>query len=70
MIILVATPQYLTMQRSGTPDDLDRSVSSFERGSSAVELWLRQDAKRVIPTGVFQPTILNRADGGLEHLGC
>src|ERR1700737_2726300 len=58
MIILVATPQYLTRYGAPeTPDDLNRfrAVVFVERGS--VQPWSigsGQDAKRVIPTGVFR----------------
>src|ERR1700685_2361797 len=58
MIVLVATPQYLA--RFGvpaTPEDLNRfrSVVFVERGS--VQPWSfgsGQDAKHVVPTGVFR----------------
>src|ERR1700676_3859257 len=57
-IILVATPQYVT--RYGAPESLDdlnrfRAVVFVERGS--VQPWSfgsGEDAKRVVPTGVFR----------------
>ncbi|HEX8895521.1 MAG TPA: LysR family transcriptional regulator, partial [Terriglobales bacterium] len=57
-IILVATPQYLTRYGAPqSPEDLKRfrSVVFVERGS--VQPWSfssGQDAKRVIPTGIFR----------------
>jgi DNA-binding transcriptional LysR family regulator len=74
MIILVATPQYLS--RHGAPEsphDLNRfrSVVFIERGS--VQPWSfgsGQDAKRVIPTGVFRTSDIEQMRMGvLEHLG-
>jgi LysR family transcriptional regulator for bpeEF and oprC len=74
MIILVATPQYLS--RHGAPElpeDLNqfRSVVFVERGS--VQPWSfgsGQDAKRVIPTGVFRTSDIEQMRMGvLEHLG-
>jgi LysR family transcriptional regulator for bpeEF and oprC len=74
MTILVATPQYLT--RCGAPelpDDLNRfrCVVFVERG--AVQPWIfgsGQDAKRVIPTGVFRTSDIEQMRMGvLEHLG-
>jgi DNA-binding transcriptional LysR family regulator len=74
MIILVATPQYLS--RHGAPElpeDLNqfRSVVFVERGS--VQPWSfgsGQDAKRVIPTGVFRTSDIEQIRMGvLEHLG-
>src|ERR1700746_3047276 len=74
MIILVATPQYLT--RHGAPESLDdlkrfRSVVFVERGS--VQPWTfgsGQDAKRIIPTGVFRTSDIEQMRMGvLEHLG-
>jgi DNA-binding transcriptional LysR family regulator len=74
MIILVATPQYLT--RYGAPEsphDLNRfrSVVFVERGS--VQPWsfgFGPDAKRVIPTGVFRTSDIEQMRMGvLEHLG-
>src|SRR5258706_3922623 len=58
MIILVATPQYLSRHGAPeSPDDLDRfrAVALVER--SSVQPWSfgsGQDTKRVIPTGVFR----------------
>jgi len=74
MIILVATPQYLTRYGAPeSPDDLHRfrSVAFVERGS--VQPWSfgsGQDAKRVIPTGVFRTSDIEQMRMGvLEHLG-
>jgi LysR family transcriptional regulator for bpeEF and oprC len=74
VIILVATPQYLT--RYGAPEspgDLSRfrSVVFVERGS--VQPWTfgsGRDAKRVVPTGVFRTSDIEQMRMGvLEHLG-
>jgi DNA-binding transcriptional LysR family regulator len=74
MIILVATPQYLT--RNGapeSPEDLNRfpSVVFVERGS--VVPWKfgsGKDVKHVIPTGVFRTSDVEQMRMGvLEHLG-
>ena len=74
VIILVATPQYLT--RHGAPEspgDLSRfrSVVFVERGS--VQPWTfgsGRDAKRVIPAGVFRTSDIEQMRMGvLEHLG-
>jgi DNA-binding transcriptional LysR family regulator len=74
MIVLVATPQYLS--RHGlpeSPEDLHhfRSVVFVERGS--VQPWSfgsGQDRKRVIPTGVFRTSDLEQLRMGvLEHIG-
>jgi DNA-binding transcriptional LysR family regulator len=74
MIILVATPQYLT--RNGapeSPEDLSRfrSVVFVERGS--VQPWSfgsGRDLKRVVPTGVFRTSDIEQMRMGvLEHLG-
>jgi DNA-binding transcriptional LysR family regulator len=74
MIILVATPQFLS--RHGAPEsphDLHRfrAVAFVERGS--VQPWCfgcGQDAKRVIPTGVFRTSDMEQMRMGvLEHLG-
>src|ERR1700684_2721639 len=74
MIILVATPQYLS--RHGAPESTDdlnrfRGVVFVERGS--VQPWSfgsGQDAKRVIPTGVFRTSDIEQMRMGvLEHLG-
>src|SRR5712671_6007033 len=74
MIILVTTPQYLTRYGAPeSPDDLHRfrSVAFVERGS--VQPWSfgsGQDAKRVIPTGVFRTSDIEQMRMGvLEHLG-
>jgi DNA-binding transcriptional LysR family regulator len=73
-IVLLATPQYLA--RHGvpqSPEDLDRfqSVVFVERGS--VRPWCfgpGQDAKRVVPTGVFRTSDLEQMRVGvLEHIG-
>src|SRR6202046_4397741 len=74
MIILVATPQYLS--RHGAPESPDalkrlRSIVLVERGS--VQPWSfgsGQDATRVIPTGVFRTSDIEQMRMGvLEHLG-
>jgi LysR family transcriptional regulator for bpeEF and oprC len=74
MIILVATPQYLT--RYGAPElpeDISRhrAVVFVERGS--VQPWSfgsGQDARRIIPTGVFRTSDIEQMRMGvLEHLG-
>ena len=74
MIILVATPQYLTRHGAPeSPDDLHRfrSVVLMERGS--VQPWCfgsGQNAKRVVPTGVFRTSDIEQMRMGvLEHLG-
>jgi DNA-binding transcriptional LysR family regulator len=74
MTILVATPQYLTRYGAPeSPDDLNRfrSVVFVERGS--VQPWSfgsGQDAKRVIPSGVFRTSDIEQMRMGvLEHLG-
>jgi len=66
--------QYLT--RYGAPQIAGRSqplsIGRFCRAwlRTAVELWLRADAKRVIPTESFEPVISNRcAWASLKHLG-
>jgi DNA-binding transcriptional LysR family regulator len=70
MIILVATPQYLTRYGSPeSPDDLTRhrAVVFVERGS--VQPWTFA-SKRVIPTGVFRTSDIEQMRMGvLEHLG-
>jgi DNA-binding transcriptional LysR family regulator len=74
MIILVATPQYLS--RNGAPESPEdissfRSVVFVERGS--VVPWKfgsGQDVKHVIPTGVFRTSDIEQMRMGvLEHLG-
>src|ERR1700757_500426 len=74
MIILVATPQYLT--RHGAPESLEdlarfRSIVFVERGS--VQPWKfgsGEDAKRVVPSGVFRTSDIEQMRiGVLEHLG-
>src|SRR3989475_4307331 len=74
MIILVATPQYLSRHAAlESPDDLKRfrSVVFVERG--AVQPWSfgpGQDGKRVIPTGLFRTSDIEQMRMGvLEHLG-
>ncbi len=74
MIILVATPQYLAQHGSPqSPEDIGRfrSVVFVERGS--VQAWIfgsGQDAKRVMPTGVFRTSDVEQMRMGvLEHLG-
>jgi hypothetical protein len=71
-IILVATPQYLSRHGAPeSPDDLNRfrAVVFVERGS--VQPWSfgsGQDAKRVIPTGVFRTSDIEQMRMGvLEH---
>src|SRR6267154_5722584 len=74
MTILVATPQYLT--RFGAPESPEElkhflSVVFVERGS--VQPWSfgsGENAKRVIPTGVFRTSDIEQMRMGvLEHLG-
>jgi LysR family transcriptional regulator for bpeEF and oprC len=74
MIILVATPQYITRYGAPkSPEELNRfrSVVFVERGS--VQPWSfcsGQNAKRVIPTGVFRTSDIEQMRMGvLEHLG-
>jgi DNA-binding transcriptional LysR family regulator len=74
MIILVATPQYLSRYGApGSPDELSRfrSVVFMERG--AVQPWKfgsGEEIKRVIPTGVFRTSDIEQMRMGvLEHLG-
>ncbi|WP_433969346.1 LysR family transcriptional regulator [Tunturiibacter gelidiferens] len=74
MIILVATPQYLSRYGAPeTPEDLKRfrSVVFVERGT--VQPWKfgsGSDVKRVIPTGVFRTSDIEQMRMGvLEHLG-
>lgn len=74
LIVLVATPQYLT--RYGAPESREevsrfRAVVFVERGS--VQPWKLgsgEDVKRVIPTGVFRTSDIEQMRMGvLEHLG-
>jgi DNA-binding transcriptional LysR family regulator len=74
MIILVATPQYLARHGAPeTPEDIHRfrSVVFVERG--LVQPWIfgsGQDARRVIPKGVFRTSDIEQMRMGvLEHLG-
>jgi DNA-binding transcriptional LysR family regulator len=74
MIILVATPQYLTLHGAPeSPEDLSRfpSVVFVERGSA--QPWSfgsGNEVKRVSPTGVFRTSDLEQLRmGALEHLG-
>ena len=74
MIILVATPQYLSRYGAPeTPEDIKhfRSVVFVERGT--VQPWKfgsGSDAKRVTPTGVFRTSDIEQMRMGvLEHLG-
>jgi LysR family transcriptional regulator for bpeEF and oprC len=74
MIILVATPQYLTRHGAPeSPDDLNRfqGVAFIERGS--VQAWSfgsGPNTKRVIPTGAFRTSDIEQMRMGvLEHLG-
>jgi len=74
MIILVATPQYLTLHGAPeSPEDLGRfpSVVFVERGSA--QPWCfgsGNDVKRVVPAGMFRTSDLEQLRmGALEHLG-
>ena len=74
MIILVATPQYLTHHGAPeSPEDLSRhrAVVFTERGIA--QPWIfgsGQGAKRVIPSGVFRTSDIEQMRMGvLEHLG-
>jgi DNA-binding transcriptional LysR family regulator len=74
MIILVATPQYLSRYGAPeSPEDLSRfrSVVLVERGS--VQPWKfgsGQGVKHVIPTGIFRTSDIEQMRMGvLEHLG-
>src|SRR5271163_4683535 len=74
MIVLVATPQYLSRHGvPGSPEDLShfRSVVFVESGS--IQPWSfgsGQDMKGVIPTGVFRTSDLEQMRMGvLEHMG-
>jgi DNA-binding transcriptional LysR family regulator len=74
MIILVATPQYLTRHGAPeSPDDLHRfrSVIFVEQG--AIQPWnfgSGKEVQRVIPTGVFRTSDIEQMRMGvLEHLG-
>jgi LysR family transcriptional regulator for bpeEF and oprC len=74
MIILVATPQYLTRYGAPeSPDDLDRFRCVVLVKWGSVRPWSfswGQDAKRVIPTGVFRTSDIEQMRMGvLEHLG-
>src|SRR3984885_3469149 len=74
IIILVATPQYLTRYGAPeSPEDLGnhRGIVFTERGT--VKPWSfgsGQDVKRVVPTGVFRTSDIEQMRMGvLEHLG-
>lgn len=74
MIILVATPQYLSLHGAPeSPEELDRfrSVVFVERGSA--QPWnfgSGADAKRIVPKGVFRTSDIEQMRMGvLEHLG-
>ena len=74
MTVLVATPQYLARYGAPqSPGDLNRfrSVVFVERGAG--QPWSfgsGQDAKRVLPTGVFRTSDIEQMRMGvLEHLG-
>lgn len=74
MIILVATPQFLTRHGAPeSPEDLHRfqAVVFMERGS--VKPWSFQNGpnvRRVAPTGVFRTSDIEQMRiGVLEHLG-
>ena len=73
-IIFVATPQYI--MRYGTPESPEdlrrfRAVVFVERGSAQPwSIGSGQNAKRVIPTGVFRTSDIEQMRMGvLEHLG-
>jgi DNA-binding transcriptional LysR family regulator len=74
IMILVATPQYLTRYGAPkSPDDLNRfrAVVFVERG--AAQPWsfgVGEGAKRIIPTGLFRTSDIEQLRMGvLEHLG-
>jgi len=74
MIIVVATPQYLSRHGAPqSPDDLKRfqSVVFVERGS--VQPWTfgsGEASNRITPTGVFRTSDMEQMRMGvLEHLG-
>jgi LysR family transcriptional regulator for bpeEF and oprC len=74
MIILVATPQYLTRHGAPeSPEELDRfrSVVFVERGSA--QPWAfgsGSEMKRIVPRGVFRTSDIEQMRMGvLEHLG-
>jgi DNA-binding transcriptional LysR family regulator len=74
MIIVVATPQYLTRYGAPeSPEDLGRfrAVALVERGS--VQPWCfgsGQDVKRILPKGTFRTSDIEQMRMGvLEHLG-
>jgi DNA-binding transcriptional LysR family regulator len=74
MIILVATPQYLTRYGAPeSPEDLARfrSIVFVERGSAQPwKFGSGEDAKRVVPSGVFRTSDIEQMRiGVLEHLG-
>jgi LysR family transcriptional regulator for bpeEF and oprC len=74
MIILVATPQYLSRYGAPeSPEDLSRfrSVVFVERGSAQPwKFGSGPDVKPVIPTGVFRTSDIEQMRMGvLEHLG-
>src|SRR5271170_337169 len=73
-IIFVATPQYI--MRYGTPESPEdlrrfRAVVFVERGSAQPwSIGSGQNAKRIIPTGVFRTSDIEQMRMGvLEHLG-
>jgi LysR family transcriptional regulator for bpeEF and oprC len=74
MIIVVATPQYLTRHGAPeSPEDLHRfrSVVFMKRGT--VEPWSfgsGENVRRVVPTGAFRTSDIEQMRMGvLEHLG-
>jgi DNA-binding transcriptional LysR family regulator len=74
MIILVATPQYLTKHGAPeSPEDLSRfrGVVFVERGSA--QPWTfgtGADERRIVPTGAFRTSDIEQMRiGVLEHLG-
>jgi DNA-binding transcriptional LysR family regulator len=74
MIILVATPQYLTKHGAPeSPEDLSRfrAVVFVERGSA--QPWTfgsGADERRIVPTGAFRTSDIEQMRiGVLEHLG-
>jgi DNA-binding transcriptional LysR family regulator len=74
MIILVATPQYLTHHGAPeSPEDIPRfrSVVFMERGTPQPwKFGAGKDMKRIVPTGLFRTSDIEQVRMGvLEHLG-
>jgi DNA-binding transcriptional LysR family regulator len=72
--ILVATPQYLTRYGAPeSPDDLNRFRAVVFVAHGSIQPWIfgsGEDAKRVMPTGIFRTSDLEQMRMGvLEHLG-